>query len=233
MTLADTDVRLRRRRGALPARSGLSGHPDEGEGGLGRTLLRAVIILAAGLWALLHLASGAAADITDPNQPFRPIEPSYLPVTPAPAGDPAASQEAAPPVPSAAPGSAEAALSEPAPSAAVPTPAPTIAPEPAMRRAPQPVVRATTAQVTPTSALDPEPRPVPQGLVSKAKSFLSELASQCNVAAGQATGGPVVLLLAVLGTAAALDGGRVLRIRRPSDEELPELLYAGDVIAPG
>jgi hypothetical protein len=68
--------------------------------------------------------------------------------------------------------------------------------------------------------------------LSQIGAFLGEVASACKVGVGTGSGGPV-LVFAVLGMAAALIRRRAFRARPATDEDVAELLYAGDVIKPG
>lgn len=209
-----------------------------------RAVRAAGFVLAGAIWLLLMLASAASADIVDPGSPFTPSHPTiaspkaipspHVPVAPLSAPAEASAAEPAPePSPAAAPAATPAPVMQ-----APPADAPDLekAPPPIRARAAQ--RSAAAARATAVAPIGSEERPlepVIQFVRERAVDvgvFLAEVASACKVGMSAGAGGPV-LVLAVLGVAAALEGRRILRGRWATDEKLPEHLYAWDVIAPG
>jgi hypothetical protein len=196
--------------------------------------IRAAVIVTAGAFGLLGgLASVASADITDPSSPQSPPAsgmrlPAVPQQQPSQASNPVPSQQPAPAQPVIA--------TDQTPAEAPPAMTPQAAPAPE-----HPYIRSYTApratkldrssSATAFGPFDQVVSAVNSGL-RDVGVFLREVASACRVGATPGTGGPV-LVLAVLGMVAALDRRWVFGARWAAHEEMPELLYAGDVIAPG
>jgi cytoskeletal protein RodZ len=203
-----------------------------------RAIRTAGIIILGAVGALLWLSSIASAQVGNPtSEPFKPYSPTDQPAMFIPESSP-----------STAPASAEAPATEPvaeelvaAPVEAVPEQdaAPAAAVEPGARRAAkqpgtaqrqvEPVL--AEAAVSPEGSTDTSVASS-TGPIERVKTVLAELATACQVGVSFPTGGPV-LAFAILAAALGLDGQRFQRTRWLADEDAPELLYAGDVIAPG
>lgn len=206
-----------------------------------KTLLRLALVTgAAGL--SLAFAQGASADLVDPARPYEPVirdnpVPAF-PIVRVPATAPgsAVSEGESPPAmaePTASEPPVVATDATPAPADPVATPLPVPAPESVVTR-PAPRVHRLSdarAQEAPTPHLV-DPNTNRPRIMQHVRSFLAELVSTCKVGASAGSGGPV-LVLAVLGMAAALDRRWVRRARLATDERTPEFLFAWEVISPG
>ncbi len=184
-----------------------------------KLVIRGAILLAAAGGFVVALALTSSADVVEPSSAYQPYSASLI--------ENNSSQAAGLPgeetVGSAALGEA------PQIAETRETPPATPAPESQVRPA-----RASIARVQPVSNESPLERAVrPLGVgLQKVGSFLERVVSACHGAVGTGAGVPV-LALAVLSVAAAFDRRRVLGIRTATDEDVPELLYAREVIAPG
>lgn len=198
-----------------------------------KTSMRTALLIAGAFGFLLLLALGAQADIVDLNQPYSPTQPkqpeTFLPTRPSPAPTVQPPEEAPP--------AAEAPAPAPTPVVEAPVrPAP--APTPAREHIVTKAVRPIRSEVVKTPIVQGPLGPFQQviGAVNTGLRhvgvFLGEVVSACEVGFAAGTGGPV-LVLAVLGMAAALERRRAFMARLATDEDVPEFLYAWDVIAPG
>lgn len=184
-----------------------------------RPLLRLGLVLTAAGGFMIALALSASADVVEPSSAYQPASTELLTKGPG-AGTTLPVEEKA------APGMGEASRPAETRDAVVPA---TPAPEHQVRPAPAHITR--TAPVSRDSALARAVRPFSVGL-ERIGSYLGRVISTCRVAAGSGAGVPV-LALAVLSVVAALDRRRVFGTRTTTDEDVPELLFATEVIAPG
>ncbi len=209
-----------------------------------------IAVLTGGVLLALGLLSGrASADVADPRPPVSPLGPRATATSEEPAAEapkPAASRDApaAEPAPEPAPQQAAPADQQPAveqpaeqsqPVAAALLSAAVDAPEePAKQtsQSPRKVGRNDHTLSEAETSLPSLPSAFLTG-VSKIRTVLRDVVEACQVAAGAATGGPVLPLLAVLGTIGLMHTGWAVACRRFGDERVPQLLYARDVIAPG
>jgi hypothetical protein len=184
-----------------------------------RLLVRAAVVVAAAGGFLAALAVSASADVVEPSSAYQPASTALLEE-----GAPGPAAELAVPEPSSEP------KAEPPPVAETrDVPVATPAPEHQVRAVPVHIARR-----------EPEPRPagLPAAVrpfvtgVERIGAYLGRVVSACQVAAGSGAGVPV-LALAVLSVATALTRRRVIGTRSIADEEARELLFAGEVIAPG
>lgn len=196
-----------------------------------------LVVLAGAFGFLLALASGAAADITDPDKPFSPYRPDVDRASPGVAANAVPSRPAPTEPESSQPTAAEPA--QPLTEVTAPPVAETVAVDPTP--APEHVVRRPALARTRSASAPSDPgisSPVirDQGVIDKGlhtvRVFLGQVASACKVGVATGTGGPV-LVFAVLSMATVLERRWVRRARWAADEDAPELLYAWDVIAPG
>lgn len=186
-----------------------------------RLLVRAGLVLAAAGGFLFVAALTASADVVEPSSAYQPASTELLKQ-----GGPG-SVESLPTEETA--GTEQVGESSPVAETRDAAPA-TPAPEHQVRPAPAHIVR--TEQPAPhESGLASVVRPLRVGL-EQIGSYLGRVVSACQVAAGSGAGVPV-LALAVLSVVAALERRRVLGTRFITDEDVPELLYAPEVIAPG
>lgn len=184
-----------------------------------RLLVRLGLILTVAGGFVLALALSASADVVEPSSAYQPASTKLLEEGPG-AGTTLPAEEKA------APDKGEASRAAETRDAAVPA---TPAPEQQVKPAPAHITR--TEPVSQDSALARAARPFSVGL-ERIGSYLGRVISTCQVAAGSGAGVPV-LALAVLSVVAALDRRRVFGTRSTTDEDVPELLYATEVIAPG
>ena len=186
-----------------------------------RLLVRTAVVVAAAGGFMLAVALSASADVVEPSSAYQPASAElFANGAPQEAETLPAEETVAPePVGETSPSVAET-RDEPV---ATPAPEPQVRPVPAhiKRTEPAPQVSGLATLVRPFSA----------GL-ERIGSYLGRVVSACQVAAGSGAGVPV-LALAVLSVVAALDRRRVFGTRTTTDEDVPELLYATEVIAPG
>ncbi len=180
-----------------------------------RSLVRLGLILTAAGGFVFACALSASADVVEPSSAYQPASTALL-----------GGSEALPTEDAAAPGTGEASQSTETRDAEV---AATPAPEHQVRPVPAHITR--TEPVSQDSSLAEAVRPFSVGL-ERIGSYLGRVISTCQVAAGSGAGVPV-LALAVLSVVAAFDRRRVFATRPTTDEDVPELLYATEVIAPG
>ena len=186
-----------------------------------RLLVRAGLVLAAAGGFLFAVALTASADVVEPSSAYQPASTELLkqggpgPVGSMPAEDKVGAEQAGET-------SQIAETRDEAPA--------TPAPEHQVRPAPAHIVR-TEEPAPHESGFASVVRPLRVGL-EQIGSYLGRVVSACQVAAGSGAGVPV-LALAVLSVVAALERRRVLGTRFITDEDVPELLYATEVIAPG
>ena len=184
-----------------------------------RSLVRLGLILTAAGGFVFALALSASADVVEPSSAYQPASTRLLEKGPG-AGT------TLPVVEKAAPGVGEASPAAESRDTVVPA---TPAPEHQVRPAPARITRAEP--VSHDSALARAARPLGVGL-ERIGSYLGRVISTCQVVPGAGAGVPV-LALGVLSVVAALDRRRVFGTRLTTDEDVPELLYATEVIAPG
>lgn len=183
-----------------------------------RPLVRLGLIVAAAGGFLLALSLTASADVVEPSSAYQPASTALIQNGPGAAALPTEEK--------AATGSGEASQ-----------PTETRDAEVAATPAPEHQVKPVPAHITHTSptpqgsALDRAVRPLGVGL-ERIGAYLGRVVSTCQVAAGSGAGVPV-LALAVLCVVTALNRRRVFGTRPSTDEDVPELLYATEVIAPG
>lgn len=185
-----------------------------------RSLVRLGLILTAAGGFVFALALSASADVVEPSSAYQPASTALLEKGPPGAETTLPTEEAA------ASGLGEASQDAETRDAVVPA---TPAPEHQVRPAPAHITRMDP--VSHDSVLARAARPLSVGL-ERIGSYLGRVISTCQVAAGSGAGVPV-LALAVLSVVAALDRRRVFGTRLTTDEDVPELLYATEVIAPG
>ncbi len=186
-----------------------------------RLLVRAGLVLAAVGGFLFVVASSASADVVEPSSAYQPASTELLKQgSSGSVGSLPAAQTAGTEHVGETSQVAEARDEAPA----------TPAPEHQVRPAPTHIVR-MEEPAPHESGLASVVRPLRVGL-EQIGSYLGRVVSACQVAAGSGAGVPV-LALAVLSVAAAFQRRRVLGTRFIADEDVPELLYATEVIAPG
>lgn len=183
-----------------------------------KVAVRLGVVLAGAGAFLFGLALTASADVVDPASPYQPASTKLLSEKPSPVTPEMVPAEA---VEQELDGGKGEERGE-----AVATPAP----EQVVTKAPAHVVRSERVRRS-EAALEEAVATARAGLVDVA-AFLGRVTSAGHEGGGTATGGPVIVL-GVLGLAAALTRHRVLWIRRSTDEELPEFLFAREVICPG
>jgi MYXO-CTERM domain-containing protein len=193
-----------------------------------RLAVRAGLILlgAGALWMVL--SSSAFADVVEPDSAYQPASTGLV----ADEGQKAPTPKQMP-----KPDSSDAKMAakdpEPKASRAVKE---EVAADPATP-APEPQVRPAPVEIAPP---DPAPRmtvmarairPLVVGF-QHIGSYLERVVSACQVAVGSGAGGPV-LVLGVLSLVTAFVRRRVLGTWSATDEDVPELLFATEVIKPG
>jgi hypothetical protein len=186
-----------------------------------RLLVRAGLVVGAAAGFLFAVALHASADVVEPSSAYQPASTKLVKHSGATPADPLPAEQE----------KVGTETGEPSPVVVethdvVPA---TPAPEHQVRPAPAHIVRTEPAQHE--SGLATAVRPLTIGL-ERIGSFLGRVVSACSVSAGSGAGVPV-LTLAVLSVVAAFERRRVLGTRFIADEDVPELLYAGEVIAPG
>lgn len=205
-----------------------------------------ILIVAAGaLGFLFALAAPAAADLVTPNAAEQPVSSSLdgsppKPIESSEESEEGSSGEAAGEQPMAAEDAAPAAEAEEGAAAEAPAPAPTpLAPPPVYTPVPETVIERVSPPVADRIAEAGESEAASLGMLERARRgmreagvVLKQVVRACQVGVGQTTGGPIVVL-AVLSMVTALERRRALRARLATDEDVPEFLYAWDVIAPG
>lgn len=186
-----------------------------------RGLLKAGLVVAAAAGFCVALSAAASADVVDPQSPYQPASTHLMKEKAAPKGT--ADREA---LASSRP--LEQAFEEGAEARVPATPAP----EQLVSRAPVHVERrAQPRDAGEGSVLDRAASRVEEGF-QEVVAFLGRVSSAGQGSAPHETGGPVIVL-AVLGLASALARRRVFAARWLTDDEMPELIYASEVIAPG
>ena len=186
-----------------------------------KTLVRALVLLAAACGFCLALSLAAQADVVEPTSAYQPASTGLLSKG-APAGaeelPPAASSEAKPP---------KVEKVEPEPIVVAPTPAPE-----------QQVVRQVPTTLVPeaghgasSSLIDHVVHPLRIG-VEHLKTTLGRVVSACEVGFGTGAGGPV-LVLGVLSMAIPFIRRRIFAIRWATDEDVPEFRYVWELTPPG
>lgn len=216
------------------------------------------IVVVGALGVLFGFAGTAAADLVTPNSAEQPVSSSFEESPPKPiqstSGEEDSSEEGAAqppvaadgeaPVPDAEAGGAGAADAEAVPeegaSAEAAAPAPTpLAPPPVYTPVPEPVIERATPASALRAAEAGEPEAASLGVVEHARrgmdeagAVLRQVVHACQVGVGQASGGPLAAL-AILSMVTALERHRARRARLATDEDVPEFLFAWDVIAPG
>jgi hypothetical protein len=185
-----------------------------------KTLLRALILVAAACGFCLALSLSAQADVVEPTSAYQPASTGLLEK-----GTPGAAAADLP-----APDAAE--EIEP-PKAESPQPQPSVAPTPAPE---QQVVRQVPTTLVPqahpsSSLIDHVVHPLRIG-VEHLKTSLGRVVSACEVGFGTGAGGPV-LVLGVLGMAIPFIRRRIFAIRWATDEDVPEFRYVWELTPPG
>ena len=178
-----------------------------------------VVLAGAGAF-LFAIALTASADVVDPASPYQPASTKLMSAKPSP-GTTEGMVPAKPLEQEFAAGEGDVR------GEAVATPAP----EQVVTRAPTRVVRPQRAPVRSEPALQGATDAARAGIVDVA-AFLGRATSAGHEGGGSLTGGPVIVL-AILGMVAALIRRRVLRTGWATDEEMPEFLYAREVVCPG
>jgi hypothetical protein len=183
-----------------------------------KTLVKALILLAAAGGFCVALSVSAQADVVEPNSAYQPASTSLLEKGAAPAAA----------MPSAEAEAAKAVKAEEKPEAP-PSLAPTPAPE-------QQVVRQVPTAVVPNidhtpSLVDHIVHPLRIG-VEHLKTSLGRVVSACEVGFATGAGGPV-FVLAVLSMAIPFIRRRVTMTRWATDEDVPEFLYVWELTPPG
>jgi hypothetical protein len=187
-----------------------------------KVLLRAGIVVAAAAGFCLAFSAMAAADVVDPQSPYQPASTQLMLGKATPKG--ADGREAL-----AQSNPLEQTFGESGRSDEVVA---TPAPEQIVSKAPVHVERrAYPRDSDQGSVLDRAASRVEEGF-QEVVAFLGQVTSAGQGSAPHETGGPV-LVLAVLGLVSALARRRVFAARWVTDDEMPELLYASEVIAPG
>lgn len=186
-----------------------------------RTLVKAIILLAAACGLCFALSRPASADIVEPNSAYQPASVGLLEGKAAAAAMPAS--EAIPEEAMADAAAEEAALSE----VAEPTPAPEQVVRPA---APSPIMRSSSPQEV-TSPVQRLLHPLGTAL-QRFQASLGRAVSACEVGFGSTTGGPVIVF-AVLAMALPFIRRRVIGTRWAVDEDMPEFLFARELTPPG
>jgi hypothetical protein len=186
-----------------------------------KTLVRALILLAAAGGFCVALSLAAQADVVEPTSAYQPASTGLLEKgTPAGADMPAAKaveQEKAP---------AKVEKLPPQPAVVAPTPAPE-----------QQVVRQVPTAVVPgirdasSSLIDHVVHPLRIG-VEHLRTSLGRVVSACEVGFGSGAGGPV-FVLAVLGMAIPFIRRRFFAFRWATDEDIPEFRYVWELTPPG
>ena len=183
-----------------------------------RSLVRLGLIVAAAGGFVLALSLTASADVVEPSSAYQPASTSLIEKGPGADALPAEERTAA--------GSGEASQPTETRDAGV---AATPAPEHQVKPVPAHITHTTPESQS--SALERAVRPLGVGF-ERIGAYLGRVVSTCQVAAGSGVGVPV-LALAVLCVVTALNRRRVFGTRPATDEDVPELLYATEVIAPG
>jgi hypothetical protein len=187
-----------------------------------RLLVRAGLVVAAAGGFLFVVALTASADVVEPSSAYQPASTELLNQSgPGAVGSLPADEMA---------GTEQVGETSQVAETRDEVPPATPAPEHQVRPAPTHIVR-TEEPAPHESGLASVVRPLRVGL-EQIGSYLGRVVSACQVAAGSGAGVPV-LALAVLSVVAALERRRVLGTRFITDEDVPELLYAREVIAPG
>jgi hypothetical protein len=185
-----------------------------------RAFVRICIVLAGAAGFCFALAHVASADVVNPTSAYQPASTSLVPqgTSQNEAPKPVSSKPAEKSIPSSVAQPDETVVATPATEQQVKqAPARPVLREPVRLGGPSPVHRVIG--------------PFQVGL-HRIGEYLERAVSACRVGLGMGNGGPF-FVLAVLGLAAALNRRRVLWARSAADEDTPELLYAGEVIAPG
>lgn len=196
---------------------------SEGEGAGLKVVVRAGLILAAAAGCYFALAATASADVVEPSSAYQPASMALMDREAATADKPVAPAEGSKPMgeaPQASPSGPEAQPVTPA----VPASESQVKPAPAH----------LLQRLEPTageSVLATAVHPLSAGF-ERIGSYLGRVVNACQVAAGSGSGVPV-LALAVLSVAVAFTRRRVLGTRSAADEDVPDRLYATEVIAPG
>lgn len=185
-----------------------------------RALVRIGIVLAGAVGFCFALAHVASADVVNPASAYQPASTTLVP-------EGTSANEAPKPV-SPKPAEKIAQGSEARPDETV---AATPAPEQQVKQAPARSVLREPIRLGGDSPIKRVIGPFQAGL-HKIGEYLERAVSACRVGLGMGNEGPF-FALAVLGLVAALNRRRVLWARSAADEDAPELLYAGEVIAPG
>jgi hypothetical protein len=185
-----------------------------------RLLVRAGLILAAAAGFVVAVTLVASADVVEPSSAYQPASTALLNGSPEAAGSLPAEETV---------GSEPTGETSPALAEARDEPVLTPASEHQVRPAPAHITRKEPAPHE--SGLATVVRPLRAGL-EQIGSYLERVVNACQVAAGSGAGVPV-LALAVLSVAIALERRRLLESRFTTDEDVPELLFATEVIAPG
>jgi hypothetical protein len=191
------------------------------EGAEVRLLVRTALVVGAAGGFMLAVAASASADVVEPSSAYQPASTELVKHS---GSETMGSLPAEKAVGTEQTGESSPVVAEPR-DAAPATPAP----EHQVRPAPAHIVR--TEPEPHESGLATAVRPLTVGL-ERIGSFLGRVVSACSVAAGSGAGVPV-LALAVLSVVVAFERRRVLGTRFIADEDVPELLYATEVIAPG
>ena len=186
-----------------------------------KTLVKALILLAAAGGFCMALSLSAQADVVEPKSAYQPASTGLLEKGAPAAGMPSAETEAAK--------AAEAEKVVPEQVEAPPSLAPTPAPE-------QQVTRQVPTAVVPNldhtpSLVDHVVQPLRIG-VEHLKTSLGRVVSACEVGFGTGAGGPV-FVLAVLSMAIPFIRRRVMMTRWATDEDVPEFLYVWELTPPG
>lgn len=197
-----------------------------------RRSIQAAVVVAGAFGFLFMLALGASADIVNTSDPSQSQPQRFMPrfqpasAQAAPDAQPASSPQAPPSQPPINTGET--------PAEAPPdlTPAPAPAPEHIVTRSVAPVHKSEAKKLVDPFRPVAQAVEIVQGSIQHVGAFFGEVASACKVGVAGGSGGPA-LVFAVLGMATALERRRVFGTRWATDEEVPEMLYAWDVIAPG
>lgn len=184
-----------------------------------RVLLRASLVLAGAVGACIAFAATASADVVDPASAYQPASTRLVSEKP--------SREEQKPLLQAEPLEQAFYRGGEQRDEVVATPAP----EQLVTQAPARIAPREHASEQAGSVLDRAVQRAQEGF-RDISAFLGRVTSASQGGAASGAGGPVVVL-AVLSVVAALDQRRVLRTRWATDEDMPELLYAREVICPG
>lgn len=183
-----------------------------------RPLVRLALIVGAAGGFTLALSLSASADVVEPSSAYQPA--STVLIERGPGAGALPTEDAA-----AADKGEASRIAETRDAGVAATPAP----EQQVMPVPSHITHTRTAPQD--SALERAVRPLGVGF-ERIGAYLGRVVSTCQVAAGSGAGVPV-LALAVLSVVTALNRRRVFGTRPATDEDVPELLYATEVIAPG